>query len=160
MNPSIELNKLETIPDKTLTILKDDFGKKDIYSLYLKDDISEFPSSLNFRIGFVQVNRIPILIFMVKIKNKIYKNLVSFDFVKELDYLIKLVSLKTFNLFLFTNTNENLVFKIQNKHHKTLSDAISAVKLNMPSNSIYDVTSAKEQLLSTYSDIELWNLAK
>lgn len=160
MDTVFELNNIETLPNNTLTILKDDFGKDDIYSLYLKNNFLEHPASIDFRIGFVDVNNIPMLVLLVKIKDKIYKNLVSFYFSRELNYLKKLLTPTTFNLFLFSNDNKGFVYKIDNKHHYDLSKAISAVESRQQNKSSEDVRNAKQEILNRYTDEELWELAK
>lgn len=160
MDSSIELNKIDTLENEQLAIVKDDLGKKDIYCLCLKDDINCRPTSINFRVGFITVNDIPLFVLMVKIDTKIYKTLVSLDFFKESNYLKNLMSSESFNLFLFTNGNENFVYRIENKQHKDFLDALASLTKYMTSNSYYDVIDAKEQLLNKYTDKELWKLAK
>lgn len=160
MDSVIELNNIETLPNNTLAIFKDNLGENDIYSLCLKDDIIDYHSPLDFRLGFILVNNVPICILMIKIKNKIYKNLISLNFIKELDYLKNLLSSQAFNLFLFSKSKENLVYRIENKQYLDFSKAISAVEANMPGNSYKHVILSKEDLLNKYTDEELWELAK
>jgi len=160
MDSVIELNNIETLPNNTLAIIKDNLGEKAIYSLCLKDDIIDYNSPLDFRLGFIVINDVPICILMIKIKNKIYKTLISLNFIKELDYLKNLLSSKTFNLFLFSKSKENLVYRIENKQHIDFSKAISAVETNMPGNLYKNVILSKEDLLYKYTDEELWELAK
>lgn len=160
MDSVIELNNIETLPNNTLAIIKDNLGENDIYSLCLKDDVIDYHSPLDFRLGFILVNNVPICILMIKIKNKIYKNLISLNFIKELDYLKNLLSSQAFNLFLFSKSKENLVYRIQNKQHIDFSKAISAVETNMRTHSCEDIKKAKEDLLIKYTDGELWELAK
>lgn len=160
MVSSIELNKIDTLENEQLAIVKDDLGPNDVYCLCLKDDINCRPTSLNFRLGFITVNEIPLFVLMVKVENKIYKTLISLDFVKESNYIKNLLGSKAFNLFLFTNSKENFVYRIENKHHKDFLNALSSVTKYMTSNSYYGVIDAKEQLLQKYTDEELWKLAK
>ena len=155
MDSSIELNQIDTLENEQLAIVKDNLGQNDIYFLCLKDDINCRPTSIDFRIGFIPVNDIPLFVLMVKIDTKIYKTLVSLEFVKELNYLKNLMSSESFNLFLFTNDNENFVYRIENKHHKDFLNALSSVTKYMTSNSYHDVIDAKEQLLNTYAKKEL-----
>ena len=160
MDSVIELNNIEKLPNNTLAIIKDNLGKRDIYSLCLKDDIIDYHSPLDFRFGFIPVNNVPMCILMIKIKNKIYKTLVSLNIIKELEYLKNLLCSETFNLFLLSKSKENLVYKIENKQHLDFSKAISAVEANMPGNSYKNIILSKEDLLNKYTDEELWELAK
>lgn len=160
MDSVIDLTNIETLPNNTLAIFKDNLGENDIYSLCLKDDVIDHDSPLDFRLAFILVNNIPICILMIKVKTKIYKTLISLNFIKELDYLKNLLCSKTFNLFLFSKSKENLVYRIENKQHMDFSKAISAVETNMPNNLYDDVISSKEDLLKKYTDEELWELAK
>ncbi len=159
MQSIIDLNQIELIPNKTLSILRDNLEEKNIYCLCLKDNITNFSNNIDFRIGFITVLDVPICTLMIKIGNKIYKNLVSFYFSNEITYLKKLLSLKRFNLFLLLNTNI-FIFNINNYKNISLFKAISAVESNMPLVSYNDVILAKEEILKKYTDNELWNLAK
>ena len=125
-----------------------------------KDDIIDYHSPLDFRLGFVSINNVPICILMIKIKNKIYKTLISLNIVKELEYLKNLLCSNAFNLFLFSRSKENLVYRIENKQHLDFSKAISAVEANMPGNSYKKIILSKEDLLNKYTDEQLWELAK
>lgn len=160
MDSVIELNNIETLPNNTLAILKDNLGENDIYSLCLKDDVIDYHSPLDFRLGFILVKNVPICILMIKIKNKIYKTLISLNFIKELDYLKNLLSSQAFNLFLFTKNKANFVYRIENKQYIDFSRAISAVETNMQNNLYDDIILSKEDLLNKYTDEELWKLAK
>ena len=160
MDSVIELNNIETLPNNTLAIIKDNLGEKAIYSLCLKDEIIDYHSPLDFRLGFVSINNVPICILMIKIQNKIYKTLISLNIVKELEYLKNLLCSNAFNLFLFSKNKENLVYRVENKQHIDFSKAISAVEANMPGNSYKNVILSKEDLLNKYTDEELWELAK
>lgn len=160
MDSVIELNNIETLQNNTLAILKDNLGENVIYSLCLKDDIIDYHSPIDFRLGFIMVNNVPICILMIKTKNKIYKNLISLNIIKELEYLKNLLCSKAFNLFLFSKDKENLVYRIENKQHIDFSKAISAVETNMQKNSYKDIILSKEDLLNKYTDEELWELAK
>ena len=159
MQSIIDLNQIELIPNKTLSILRDNLEEKNIYCLCLKDNITNFSNNIDFRIGFITVLDVPICTLMIEIGNKIYKNLVSFYFSNEITYLKKLLSLKRFNLFLLLNTNI-FIFNINNYKNISLFKAISAVESNMPLVSYNDVILAKEEILKKYTDNELWNLAK
>lgn len=160
MDSVIELNNIEALPNNTLAILKDNLGENDIYSLCLKDDVIDYHSPLDFRLCFIPVNNVPMCVLMIKIENKIYKKIVSFELTKEFEYLKNLLSSKTFTILLFSKDKEIFLFRMENKQYKRLSKAISTVKLNMPSSSYYDIIGSKEELLSKYTDDELWALAK
>ena len=160
MDSVIDLNNIETLPNSTLAIIKDNLGEKAIYSLCLKDDIIDYHSPLDFRLGFILINNVPICILMIKIKDKIYKTLISLNIMKELDYLKNLLCSRAFNLFLFTKNKANFVYRIENKQHTDFSKAISAVETNMPGNLYKNVILSKEELLNKYTDEQLWELAK
>ena len=160
MEALIEINNIETIPNNTLTIFKDNLGENDIYSLCLKDNISERPSSIDFRLGFVPLNNVPMCVLMIKIENKIYKRLLSFEITREFEYLKNLLAPDFFNLYLFSNEKEIFVFRIENKRHKSFLEAADAVKENLLSNTYNKIVFSKEDLLNRYTDEELWSLAK
>lgn len=156
MQSIIDLNEIEHLPFESLRILKDDFGKKDMYSLCLRTE-EHISSLIDFKISFVLIDTIPICVLMIKLGNKIYKCLIEFEFEKEFAYLKNLMLLNTFNLFLISDT-ENKVIRIENLKNEEFIKALSKVKENMDNISYHDLNLAKQKLLNMYSDEELWNM--
>ncbi len=159
MLSTIVIDQLEKLPLNNLVILKDNLGSTDIFSLCLKANNVDI-KSLYFKIAFISIDNVPIGILMIKSNDKIYKCLIGFNMPKEFEYLRHLMSLESFNLFLFSDKTEKSIIRIENLDgSKKFSHAMSAVQSNMPDTSIRDVDYAKQEILNTFSDDELWNLS-
>lgn len=155
MESIIDLNEIKYMPFESLMILKDNYSKKDIYSLCLKT--KEYISSFSdFKITFHVVDNVPICVLMVKLNNKIYKCLIGFEIEKEFEYLKNLMLLKSFNLFLMTNYNEHKVIEVKNNKNKKIVDALLNVKKSKKSVTCSELKNAKQKILEMYSDEELW----
>lgn len=157
MISTIELNRIEMLPDETLAILKDNIDKNEFFSLVLRDTFKD-SKNFCFKICFTVVNTVPICVLMLKHNNKFYKCPISFEIMKEFDYFNKLFNCRYFNLFLISNDNKIDVIKVENNSLNRLSNALEEVKKCSLEHSYYDINIAKQELLNTYSDIELWNL--
>lgn len=156
MESIIDLNEIKYMPFESLMILKDNYSKKDYYSLCLKT--KEYISSFSdFKITFHVVDNVPICVLMVKLNNKIYKCLIGFEIEKEFEYLKNLMLLKSFNLFLMTNYNEHKIIEVKNNKNKKIVDALLNVKKTKKSVTCYELRIAKQKILEMYSDEELWN---
>lgn len=155
MESIIDLNEIKYMPFESLMILKDNYSKKDIYSLCLKT--KEYISSFSdFKITFHVVDNVPICVLMVKLNNKIYKCLIGFEIEKEFEYLKNSMLLKSFNLFLMTNYNEHKVIEVKNNKNKKIVDALLNVKKSKKSVTCSELKNAKQKILEMYSDEELW----
>lgn len=157
MVSTIAINQLEVLPWNCLVIMKDNIGSSDIFSLCLKANNID-SSSLAFKITFVSTGNIPICILMIKSKKVIYKCLIGFNTPKEFEYLKNLMKQKTFNLFLFSDNKKEFIVKINNSDGDKFLSALSSIKSTILDISTSELESAKQQILKTYSDDELWNL--
>lgn len=156
MESIIDLNEIKYMPFESLMILKDNYSKKDYYSLCLKT--KEYISSFSdFKVTFHVVDNVPICVLMVKLNNKIYKCLIGFEIEKEFEYLKNLMLLKSFNLFLMTKYNEHKIIEVKNDKNKKIVDALLNVKKSKRSVTCYELRIAKQKILEMYSDEELWN---
>lgn len=102
MKSIIELDQIDLLPLDNLSILRDNLGKSDTFSLCLriKDILS---TTFKFKMNFIVIDSIPIFILMLKCNEKIYKCLISLGITKEYTYLKNLMKLPSFNLFLFSD---------------------------------------------------------
>lgn len=156
MESIINLNEIEYMPFESLMILKDNYSKKDYYSLCLKT--KEYISSFSdFKISFCVIDNVPICILMVKLNNRIYKCLIGFELEKEFEYLKNLMLLKSFNLFLMTDYNEHQVIEIKNNKNNKFLNALLKVKKTTKNVTCDNLKNAKQKILDMYSDEELWN---
>lgn len=156
MLSTIEINQLGNLPTDCLVILKDNLGSSDIFSLCLKTNNLDVPS-LRFKIAFVSIDKIPIYVLMIKVSCKVYKCLIGFSITNEFESFKHLMQLESFDLFLLSDNKEQTVIKINNKNSKKFLAAMSAVKNTMPDVSCESLNQAKQKLLDTYSDDDLWN---
>ena len=77
MKSIIELDQIDLLPLDNLSILRDNLGKSDTFSLCLriKDILS---TTFKFKMNFTVIDSIPIFILMLKCNKNIYKCLISF----------------------------------------------------------------------------------
>lgn len=156
MISSIELSKIELLPNKTLAILKDNMDKEEYFSLVLKDTYNSL-KDIYFKSCFVDVNSIPIYVLMLKSKNNFYKCPISFELTEEFNSLQQLSCLKHFNLFLFSDNSKIDTIKIENTNSKKLCKALLKVSKSLSKHSYNDIINAKQEILNNYSDEMLWN---
>ncbi len=157
MSPIIEINNIDLLPQEKLSILRDNLGKTDTFSLCLKTN-DMLSNNLKFKLNFIIIDSIPIFILMLKCNKKIYTSLISLEITKEYTYLKTLMKLPFFNLFLFSDKKMITVKKIRNKKNEKilkLMDFIEDMDIHATLKEVYE---AKNKLLEIYSDKELWKL--
>lgn len=157
MSPIIEINNIDLLPQEKLSILRDNLGKTDTFSLCLKTN-DMLSNNLKFKLNFIVIDSIPIFILMLKCNKKIYTSLISLEITKEYTYLKNLMKLPFFNLFLFSDKKMITVKKIRNKKNEKilkLMDFIEDMDIHATLKEVYE---AKNKLLEIYSDKELWKL--
>ena len=157
MSPIIEINNIDLLPQEKLSILRDNLGKTDTFSLCLKTN-DMLSNNLKFKLNFIVIDSIPIFILMLKCNKNIYKCLISLEITKEYTYLKNLMKLPFFNLFLFSDKKMITVKKIRNKKNEKilkLMDFIEDMDIHATLKEVYE---AKNKLLEIYSDKELWKL--
>lgn len=157
MSPIIEINNIDLLPQEKLSILRDNLGKTDTFSLCLKTN-DMLSNNLKFKLNFIIIDSIPIFILMLKCNKKIYTSLISLEITKEYTYLKNLMKLPFFNLFLFSDKKMITVKKIRNKKNEKilkLMDFIEDMDIHATLKEVYE---AKNNLLEIYSDKELWKL--
>ena len=112
MSPIIEINNIDLLPQEKLSILRDNLGKTDTFSLCLKTN-DMLSNNLKFKLNFIIIDSIPIFILMLKCNKKIYTSLISLEITKEYTYLKNLMKLPSFNLFLFSDKKMITIKKIK-----------------------------------------------
>lgn len=157
MKSIIELDQIDLLPLDNLSILRDNLGKSDTFSLCLriKDILS---TTFKFKMNFIVIDSIPIFILMLKCNEKIYKCLISLGITKEYTYLKNLMKLPSFNLFLFSNKKMISIKKIKNTMNKKILKLMNTIENMDIHATLIDVENAKNKLLEMYSDKELWKL--
>lgn len=157
MKSIIELDQIDLLPLDNLSILRDNLGKSDTFSLCLriKDILS---TTFKFKMNFIVIDSIPIFILMLKCNEKIYKCLISLGITKEYTYLKNLMKLPSFNLFLFSDKKMISIKKIKNTMNKKISKLMNTIENMDIHATLIDVENAKNKLLEMYSDKELWKL--
>lgn len=157
MKSIIELDQIDLLPLDNLSILRDNLGKSDTFSLCLriKDILS---TTFKFKMNFIVIDSIPIFILMLKCNENIYKCLISLGITKEYTYLKNLMKLPSFNLFLFSDKKMISIKKIKNTMNKRISKLMNTIENMDIHATLIDVDNAKNKLLEMYSDKELWKL--
>lgn len=157
MKSIIELDQIDLLPLDNLSILRDNLGKSDTFSLCLriKDILS---TTFKFKMNFIVIDSIPIFILMLKCNEKIYKCLISLGITKEYTYLKNLMKLPSFNLFLFSDKKMISIKKIKNTMNKKILKLMNTIENMDIHASLTDIDNAKNKLLEMYSDKELWKL--
>ena len=157
MKSIIELNQIDLLPLDNLSILRDNLGKSDTFSLCLriKDILS---TTFKFKMNFIVIDSIPIFILMLKCNEKIYKCLISLGITKEYTYLKNLIKLPSFNLFLFSDKKMISIKKIKNTMNKKILKLMNTIENMDIHASLTDIDNAKNKLLEMYNDKELWKL--
>lgn len=157
MKSIIELDQIDLLPLDNLSILRDNLGKSDTFSLCLriKDILS---TTFKFKMNFIVIDSIPIFILMLKCNEKIYKCLISLGITKEYTYLKNLMKLPSFNLFLFSDKKMISIKKIKNTMNKKILKLMNTIENIDIHATLIDVENAKNKLLEMYSDKELWKL--
>lgn len=157
MKSIIELDQIDLLPLDNLSILRDNLGKSDTFSLCLriKDILS---TTFKFKMNFIVIDSIPIFILMLKCNENIYKCLISLGITKEYTYLKNLMKLPSFNLFLFSDKQMISIKKIKNTMNKKISKLMNTIENIDIHATLIDVENAKNKLLEMYSDKELWKL--
>ena len=153
----IELDHIDLLPLDNLSILRDNLGKSDTFSLCLriKDILS---TTFKFKMNFIVIDSIPIFILMLKCNKNIYKCLISLGVTKEYAYLKNLMKLPSFNLFLFSDKKMISIKKIKNTMNKKISKLMNSIENMDIHASLTDIDNAKNKLLEIYNDKELWKL--
>ncbi len=157
MSPIIEINNIDLLPQEKLSILRDNLGKTDTFSLCLKTN-DMLSNNLKFKLNFIIIDSIPIFILMLKCNKKIYTSLISLEITKEYTYLKTLMKLPFFNLFLFSDKKMITVKKIRNKKNEKilkLMDFIEDMDIHATLKEVYE---AKNKVFNIYNDRELWKL--
>ena len=157
MSPIIEINNIDLLPQEKLSILRDNLGKTDTFSLCLKTN-DMLSNNLKFKLNFIVIDSIPIFILMLKCNEKIYKCLISLEITKEYTYLKNLMKLPSFNLFLFSDKKMITVKKIRNKKNEKILKLMDFIEDMDIHATLKEVNDAKNNLLEIYSDKELWKL--
>lgn len=157
MSPIIEINNIDLLPQEKLSILRDNLGKTDTFSLCLKTN-DMLSNNLKFKLNFIIIDSIPIFILMLKCNKKIYTSLISLEITKEYTYLKNLMKLPSFNLFLFSDKKMISIKKIKNTMNKRISKLMNTIENMDIHATLIDVENAKNKLLEMYSDKELWKL--
>ena len=157
MKSIIELDQIDLLPLDNLSILRDNLGKSDTFSLCLriKDILS---TTFKFKMNFIVIDSIPIFILMLKCNEKIYKCLISLGITKEYTYLKNLMKLPSFNLFLFSDKKMISIKKIKNTMNKKILKLMNTIENMDIHATLIDIDNAKNKLLEMYSDKELWRL--
>ncbi len=157
MSPIIEINNIDLLPQEKLSILRDNLGKTDTFSLCLKTN-DMLSNNLKFKLNFIIIDSIPIFILMLKCNKNIYKCLISLEITKEYTYLKNLMKLPSFNLFIFSDKKMITVKKIKNKKNEEilkLMDSIEDINIHA---TLKEVNDAKNKLLEMYNNKMLWKL--
>lgn len=157
MKSIIELDQIDLLPLDNLSILRDNLGKSDTFSLCLRTN-DMLSNNLKFKLNFIVIDSIPIFILMLKCNEKIYKCLISLGITKEYTYLKNLMKLPSFNLFLFSNKKMISIKKIKNTMNKKILKLMNTIENMDIHATLIDVENAKNKLLEMYSDKELWKL--
>lgn len=157
MSPIIEINNIDLLPQEKLSILRDNLGKTDTFSLCLKTN-DMLSNNLKFKLNFIVIDSIPIFILMLKCNKNIYKCLISLEITKEYTYLKNLMKLPFFNLFLFSDKKMITVKKIRNKKNEKILKLMDFIEDMDIHATLKEVNDAKNNLLEIYSDKELWKL--
>lgn len=157
MSPIIEINNIDLLPQEKLSILRDNLGKTDTFSLCLKTN-DMLSNNLKFKLNFIIIDSIPIFILMLKCNKKIYTSLISLEITKEYTYLKNLMKLPFFNLFLFSDKKMITVKKIRNKKHEKLLKLMDSIEDMDIHATLKEVNDAKNKVFNIYNDRELWKL--
>lgn len=157
MSPIIEINNIDLLPQEKLSILRDNLGKTDTFSLCLKTN-DMLSNNLKFKLNFIVIDSIPIFILMLKCNKKIYTSLISLEITKEYTYLKNLMKLPSFNLFLFSDKKMITIKKIKNTMNKKILKLMNTIENMDIHASLTDIDNAKNKLLEMYNDKELWKL--
>ena len=157
MSPIIEINNIDLLPQEKLSILRDNLGKTDTFSLCLKTN-DMLSNNLKFKLNFIIIDSIPIFILMLKCNKKIYTSLISLEITKEYTYLKNLMKLPSFNLFLFSDKKMISIKKIKNTMNKKILKLMNTIENMDIHASLTDIDNAKNKLLEMYNDKELWKL--
>ena len=157
MSPIIEINNIDLLPQEKLSILRDNLGKTDTFSLCLKTN-DMLSNNLKFKLNFIVIDSIPIFILMLKCNKKIYTSLISLEITKEYTYLKNLMKLPSFNLFLFSDKKMISIKKIKNTMNKKILKLMNTIENMDIHATLTDIDNAKNKLLEMYSDKELWKL--
>ncbi len=157
MSPIIEINNIDLLPQEKLSILRDNLGKTDTFSLCLKTN-DMLSNNLKFKLNFIVIDSIPIFILMLKCNKKIYTSLISLEITKEYTYLKNLMKLPSFNLFIFSDKKMITIKKIKNTMNKKILKLMNTIENMDIHASLTDIDNAKNKLLEMYNDKELWKL--
>ena len=157
MSPIIEINNIDLLPQEKLSILRDNLGKTDTFSLCLKTN-DMLSNNLKFKLNFIVIDSIPIFILMLKCNKKIYTSLISLEITKEYIYLKNLMKLPSFNLFIFSDKKMITIKKIKNTMNKKILKLMNSIENMDIHASLTDIDNAKNKLLEMYNDKELWKL--
>lgn len=157
MSPIIEINNIDLLPQEKLSILRDNLGKTDTFSLCLKTN-DMLSNNLKFKLNFIVIDSIPIFILMLKCNKKIYTSLISPEITKEYTYLKNLMKLPSFNLFIFSDKKMITIKKIKNTMNKKILKLMNTIENMDIHASLTDIDNAKNKLLEMYNDKELWKL--
>lgn len=157
MSPIIEINNIDLLPQEKLSILRDNLGKTDTFSLCLKTN-DMLSNNLKFKLNFIVIDSIPIFILMLKCNKNIYKCLISLEITKEYTYLKNLMKLPSFNLFLFSDKKMITVKKIRNKKNEKILKLMDSIEDMDIHATLIDVENAKNKVFKMYSNKELWKL--
>lgn len=157
MSPIIEIDNIDLLPQEKLSILRDNLGKTDTFSLCLKTN-DMLSNNLKFKLNFIIIDSIPIFILMLKCNKKIYTSLISLEITKEYTYLKNLMKLPFFNLFLFSDKKMITVKKIRNKKHEKLLKLMDSIEDMDIHATLKEVNDAKNKVFNIYNDRELWKL--
>lgn len=157
MSPIIEINNIDLLPQEKLSILRDNLGKTDTFSLCLKTN-DMLSNNLKFKLNFIVIDSIPIFILMLKCNKKIYTSLISLEITKEYTYLKTLMKLPFFNLFLFSDKKMITVKKIRNKKNEKILKLMDFIEDMDIHATLKEVNDAKNKVFNIYNDRELWKL--
>ena len=157
MSPIIEINNIDLLPQEKLSILRDNLGKTDTFSLCLKTN-DMLSNNLKFKLNFIVIDSIPIFILMLKCNKKIYTSLISLEITKEYTYLKNLMKLPFFNLFLFSDKKMITVKKIRNKKNEKILKLMDFIEDMDIHATLKEVNDAKNKVFNIYNDRELWKL--
>ena len=157
MSPIIEINNIDLLPQEKLSILRDNLGKTDTFSLCLKTN-DMLSNNLKFKLNFIIIDSISIFILMLKCNKKIYTSLISLEITKEYTYLKTLMKLPFFNLFLFSDKKMITVKKIRNKKNEKILKLMDFIEDMDIHTTLKEVNDAKNKVFKMYSNKELWKL--
>lgn len=157
MKSIIELDQIDLLPLDNLSILRDNLGKSDTFSLCLRTN-DMLSNNLKFKLNFIVIDSIPIFILMLKCNEKIYKCLISLGITKEYTYLKNLMKLPSFNLFLFSDKKMISVKKIRNKKNEKILKLMDSIEDMDIHATLKEVNDAKNKVFNIYNDRELWKL--